>query len=205
MVAEVGRLVLLGGVVVAFLIPVPGVSADVYLKRDSAGVLHFTNVPTEGGYKVLFRAAPPPPTRIKRKQRLRAGRHSRFDQLISEISRRYGVEEPLVKAVIKAESGFRPWAVSPKGAVGLMQLMPETAARHQVRNSFDPRQNIEGGVKHLRLLIRRYRGDLIKVLAAYNAGEKAVDRSGGVPRIAETREYVRRVLQFRQSYLARRR
>ena len=107
----------------------------------------------------------------------------------------------LVKAVIRAESGFQPRAVSRKGARGLMQLMPETALLHGVRNIHEPSQNIEGGVQHLRMLLDRYGGNVPLALAAYNAGEQAVDQHGGIPPFPETRDYVWRVLQFRQQYL----
>ena len=120
---------------------------------------------------------------------------SRFAQEIREISDRYGVSTALVESVIRVESAFNPLAVSPKGARGLMQLMPETAQALGVRNSFDPRQNIDGGVRHLRRLLERYPGDLALVLAAYNAGEGAVDNHGGVPPYTETQQYIRRVLR----------
>jgi len=99
-----------------------------------------------------------------------------------------------VEAVIRVESGFKPGAVSPKGAQGLMQLMPATAAMLGVRNAFDPRENVEGGVRHLRYLIDRYAGNLPLVLAAYNAGEGAVAQYGGIPPYPETQQYVRKVM-----------
>jgi soluble lytic murein transglycosylase len=124
-----------------------------------------------------------------------------YDGLIREIAGRYDVEYALVKAVIKAESDFDRLAVSPKGALGLMQLMPATAAQHQVRNVFLPRDNIEGGVRHLRLLLDRYGGNLPLAIAAYNAGTQRVEDAGGVPAIPETREYLARVLRYRVAYL----
>jgi soluble lytic murein transglycosylase-like protein len=98
-----------------------------------------------------------------------------------------------VKAVISTESGWNPRAISPKGAVGLMQLIPGTAQRFGVDNRFDPAQNVEGGTMYLRSLLDRYNGDLTKSLAAYNAGEGAVDRTGGVPQFPETQRYVQKV------------
>jgi len=124
-----------------------------------------------------------------------------YDELIREIAARFGVEYALVKAVIKAESDFNRLAVSSKGAQGLMQLMPATAAMHQVRNVFLPRDNIEGGCRHLRMLLDRYGGNLPLVIAAYNAGTQRVEDAGGVPPIAETREYLARVLRYRAAYL----
>jgi len=106
-----------------------------------------------------------------------------------------------VKAVIHAESDFVPYAVSPKGALGLMQLMPATARRHGVWRVFDPRENVEGGVRYLRFLLDRYAGNVRLALAAYNAGEGAVDRYGGIPPYRETQEYLERVLAYRQAYL----
>ena len=124
-----------------------------------------------------------------------------YDELIRDVASRYGVEYALVKAVIKAESDFNRLAVSPKGARGLMQLMPETAAQHMVRDVFLPRDNVEGGCRHLRMLLDRYRGNLPLAIAAYNAGARRVDDAGGIPPIPETREYLARVLRYRLAYL----
>jgi soluble lytic murein transglycosylase-like protein len=117
-----------------------------------------------------------------------------LEALALETARRHGVDPALVLAVVGVESAFRPDAVSRKGAQGLMQLMPGTAAALGVSDAFDPAQNLDGGVRHLRSLVGRYRGDLTKALAAYNAGEGAVARHRGVPPYRETRDYVRRVL-----------
>jgi soluble lytic murein transglycosylase-like protein len=117
----------------------------------------------------------------------------RLDRIVREAAERNKVDPALVKAVISTESGWNPRAVSSKGAVGLMQLVPPTAQRYGVNNSFDPAQNVEGGTKYLRSLLDRYNGDLTKALAAYNAGERTVDVNGGVPAIPETQRYVRKV------------
>jgi len=124
-----------------------------------------------------------------------------YDRLIREIAARYNVEYALVKAVIKAESDFDRLAISRKGALGLMQLMPATAVQHQVRDVFLPRDNIEGGCRHLRMLLDRYGGNLPLSIAAYNAGTRRVEDAGGVPPIPETREYLSRVLRYRLAYL----
>ncbi len=116
-----------------------------------------------------------------------------LDRIASEAAERHNLDPALVKAVISTESGWNPLAVSRKGAVGLMQLIPETAERFGVGNSFDPAQNVEGGTMYLKSLLDRYNGDLNKTLAAYNAGERAVDESGGVPAIPETQRYVQKV------------
>ena len=124
-----------------------------------------------------------------------------YDALIRAAADRNDLEYALVKAVIRAESDFDRLAVSPKGARGLMQLMPATAAEHLVANVFVPRENIEAGCRHLRLLLERYGFDVERALAAYNAGARRVDEAGGIPPIPETREYLERVLRYRLAYL----
>jgi soluble lytic murein transglycosylase-like protein len=114
--------------------------------------------------------------------------------LVAEAARRHGLDPALVLAVVSVESGFRADAVSPKGARGLMQLMPATAASLGVADPLDPASNVDGGTRHLGALVARYGGDLSKALAAYNAGEGAVDQHGGVPPYSETRSYVSKVL-----------
>lgn len=116
--------------------------------------------------------------------------------MIQRMAPRFDVDFRLALAIARAESNFDPNAVSPKNAQGLMQLIPETAARFGVRNSFDPEQNVRGGLAYLRWLLERFHGNVALAAAAYNAGEGAVDRHGGVPPFAETREYVRRILYF---------
>ena len=125
--------------------------------------------------------------------------HRRYDDLIGETARDYRLPPALVKAVIAAESAFDPSAVSHRGAQGLMQLMPETAASLGVDDPLEPESNVRGGAGYLRAMIDRY-GDLSRALAAYNAGPSAVDRYGGVPPYPETRDYVDRVLTYYRSY-----
>ena len=195
-------------VVVVGLAPVA--RADVYRYRDASGALVFTNAPAERASRLVMAERPaPPPSRTLASRRLAdllaqplpLGVPTSYDGLIREIAARYNVEYALVKAIIKAESGFDRLAVSSKGALGLMQLMPETAAQHQVRNAFMPRENIDGGVRHLRLLLDRYGGNLTLAIAAYNAGARRVEEAGGVPAIPETREYLARVLRYRVAYM----
>jgi soluble lytic murein transglycosylase-like protein len=121
------------------------------------------------------------------------GTDGKLDRIVRDAAARHNMDPALVKAVISTESGWNSQAVSRKGAVGLMQLIPGTAQRFGVGNPFDPAQNVEGGTTYLKSLLDRYNGDLNKSLAAYNAGEGAVDRSGGVPAYPETQRYVQKV------------
>lgn len=123
-------------------------------------------------------------------------RHAR---LIRHLAPRFDVDYRLALAIARAESNFDPKAVSPKNAQGLMQLIPDTAARFGVRNAFDPEQNVRGGLAYLRWLLERFNGDVALASAAYNAGEGAVDRHGGVPPYRETQQYVQRILHFYRS------
>ena len=122
-----------------------------------------------------------------------------LDALIDEAAARHQVDPNLVRAVIKVESNFDPNAVSRKGAIGLMQLMPSTARQLNVTDPYDPQQNVDAGVRHLKSLLDNYGGDVPRSLAAYNAGEKAVARSGGVPPYAETRNYVKQITHLYSS------
>lgn len=125
--------------------------------------------------------------------RLAAPEPRELEQMVDKIAGEQGVEVPLVHSVIRAESNYNPNAVSPKGALGLMQLIPATAKRFGVADAFDARENVEGGVRYLRFLLDYYQNDYTKAIAAYNAGESAVDKYQGIPPYAETRKYVVRV------------
>ena len=171
--------------------PVEGHAASFRL-TDDEGVTHFTNAPTDPRY----RSMPGMTGTGAGWLRLPPSVQARFREEIKVIAARHGVSASLVESLIRVESAFNPSAISPKGAQGLMQLMPQTASSLGVRNAFDPKQNIEGGVRHLRYLIDRYPGNLPLAVAAYNAGEGAVDRYRGIPPYAETQEYVRPVLQL---------
>ena len=124
---------------------------------------------------------------------LELANREKIEEMIREVSARYRVDPALVRAVIQTESNWNSSAVSRKGALGLMQLVPGTAHQLGVNNAFDPKQNLDGGVRYLHTLLERYNGDLDRALAAYNAGPGAVDRAGGIPRYRETREYVQKV------------
>ena len=117
-----------------------------------------------------------------------------YDPIIQACARQFYVPADLIHSIIRAESAYDSTAISPKGAVGLMQLMPETATQYGVSDSFDPAQNIKGGVKYLKDLIKLFNGNTAKVLAAYNAGQEALKKFNGIPPYAETREYIRRVM-----------
>lgn len=128
-------------------------------------------------------------------------RRAAFSDIVRRYATQYNIPVALVNAIIEVESSFNPRAISPRGALGLMQLMPEVAAALGVENPFEPEENIRGGVIHLRRLLDKYNGDYAMALAAYNAGEGAVDRSGGIPNFVETRNFVNNVLRayFRNS------
>ncbi len=126
-------------------------------------------------------------------QRVPRAPDPRLQRLVHEMAEKHRVDPALVKAVIEAESGWNPTAVSQRGALGLMQLIPGTAQRYGVIDAFNPQQNVDGGIRYLRTLLERYNGDLNLSLAAYNAGERAVDRARGVPNYRETRYYVQKV------------
>jgi soluble lytic murein transglycosylase-like protein len=182
------------GIIAAFF--PAAAQGDIYKYVDTEGVIHLTNVPTNPHIKydlilkerrVLLRVKP--------------ADINKYDDLISRASQKYNVDSALVKAVIKAESNFDHKAVSPKGARGLMQLMPATANSLEVRDSFHPEKNIDGGVRYLRYLLNLFRGDLSLSLAAYNAGEAAVARHHySIPPFRETQTYVQRVLHYFAQY-----
>ena len=135
--------------------------------------------------------------------RYKSRRHetlARYDALIKEAAARHGVDAALVKAIVHTESYFDPEARSRRGAMGLMQLMPQTAARYGVKDITDPAQNIEAGVRHLKYLLKRYPERLAWAIAAYNAGERAVETYEGIPPYTETRRYVRKVMDFHAYY-----
>jgi soluble lytic murein transglycosylase-like protein len=173
-------------------------AAAVYTQRDAQGVYHFSNMALPG-WKI-FGLGSPQDRRPSMATRAPGGERE-YHPIIRECAERYGVEPALVKAMIRAESAFNPHAVSPRGARGLMQLMPPTARRHGVANVHDPLQNIRGGVGHLRSLLDHFHNDVTLAIAAYNAGAGSVARHGGLPPYRETRTYVAKVLRLRREYL----
>ena len=169
-------------------------------KYDVDGVPHFTGKPSSRGYELLDGTP---------KELTRSGDHcdpglparaAQYDGIIEAAAKSAGVEPNLLRAVIVVESGFNSRAVSKSGAVGLMQLMPATATRFGVFNRYDPLQNVRGGALYLGFLIKRFRQDVHLALAAFNAGEDAVDRSSGqIPPFIETLEYIPKVLKIYQA------
>jgi soluble lytic murein transglycosylase-like protein len=164
------------------------VHAEIMQYRGPDGRLYYSNLPPPS------RQALPESKRQRRRISPQQTMHLPTLQIVQELARRHDIEPRLVQAIITVESNFNPQAVSRAGAQGLMQLMPETAARYQVANPFDPRANIDGGIRYLKDLLQRFPGDLRRVLAAYNAGEQSVLLYGGIPPYPETQQYVERVL-----------
>lgn len=165
-------------------------SADIYRYRDEKGVWHFTNVKSDKRYKLYLRTYSRKPTQYILD----------YEGIIKQAARRFRVEFPLIKAVIKAESDFNHRAVSHKGAQGLMQLMPDTAEEMDVGDPFNPEENIFGGTRYLGLLLERFKNNKRLALAAYNAGPEAVEEHQGIPPYPETRTFVKRVLYYYDQY-----
>jgi soluble lytic murein transglycosylase-like protein len=187
-------LIVLGAAVLGAACPA---AAQMFRLTGPDGTVHYTNTPADPQYRRMGMTGTPGTTTGTSAGWLRLPSDwAPYTGEIRAAADRYGVPEKLITSVITVESGFNPRAVSRKGARGLMQLMPETASILGVRNSFDPRENIDGGVRHLRALLERFGNDVSLVLAAYNAGEQAVVIHGGVPPFPETRDYVTRILQI---------
>ncbi|HWH41438.1 MAG TPA: lytic transglycosylase domain-containing protein [Usitatibacter sp.] len=186
--------------------------ADIYSFKDENGVVHFSNMPDDKRYKLVRReagSAPAPaaamPVATAANLYMPAEESiRRFTPIIDTASRLHGVDAALIHAVISAESGYNPSALSKAGAMGLMQLMPQTAKRYGVTNIMDPVQNITGGVRYLRDLLSMFNGNLELAIAAYNAGENAVIKYGNkIPPYAETVQYVPKVLGFYRKFQSR--
>jgi soluble lytic murein transglycosylase len=171
--------------------------ADIYRYVDDDGVVHFSNTQYDGKFELYLREGvkDPPPIR---------GRASTgwMMDYADRYSRAHNLSPALVKAIIRAESNGNRFAVSRKGAMGMMQLMPFTSKRLKVNDPFDPVENIEGGVKYIKELMGTFRGNVVHAVAAYNAGPAAVQKYGGIPPYPETRIYVKRVLNFYEQYSA---
>jgi len=183
----------------------PTANADIYQFVDENGVVHFTNV-SGGRVKKPSKIVAENRKTASSSEASTGGAENRSQQsdsipvsyvnIINSACSRFGVDPSLVHAIVKVESDFNPFAISRKGATGLMQLMPQTATTMNVRNTFSPDENVEGGVKYLRYLLDRYEGNITLALAAYNAGETAVKKWGTIPPYKETQEYVKKILQI---------
>ena len=159
--------------------------ADIYKFVDANGVIHFTNTPTTTNFKLYAKEN---------------GSQFTLHDVIRRCASYYRLEEALVRAVIKVESNYNPSAVSSKGAMGMMQLIPTTAKFLKVQDPLDPEQNIRGGSLYLRMMLDQFKGDLDLALAAYNAGPTAVRRYGGVPPFKETQRYLTKVKYYLDVY-----
>ena len=189
------QMAMIGAVIVAsaWLAPA-GLQAEIYQYVGPNGTIALTNVPSDARYRKIE-------VESARFHSILSERE--LEPLIKRHSSQQQLHPALIRAVIKAESNFDPRAVSRAGAIGLMQLMPQTAVRLDVRDMFDPDENVGGGTKYLRQLLDRFHGNLPLALAAYNAGENIVDRYKSLPPIDETRQYVRKVLRYYRTFLVR--
>lgn len=190
------------------LAPAAARAAELYSYVDDEGVIHFSNAPSDPRFKRIgkratgggvYRASP----QARARPLPRGEAYEKYREHIRLAADKYKLPEALLLAVMAVESNFDHRAVSEKGAMGLMQLMPGTARDMFVADAYEPAQNIDGGARYLRILANQYQGDVVRTLAAYNAGPEAVRRAKGeVPDIPETREYVRKVLALYQAFRA---
>jgi len=164
--------------------------ADIYRYVDKNGVWHFTNIKTDRRYTIYIRGTRKTPAEYIKE----------YSGIIKQASKRFGIDEHFIRAMIKAESGFDHKATSSKGAQGLMQLMPETADKMSVKDPFNPEENIFGGTRYFSLLLKRFKDDKILALAAYNAGPETVESYKGVPPFPETKAFVKRVMDYYETY-----
>lgn len=200
--------------VLLLLLVLPTVQADIFKYVDAKGKIYFTDAPLKGkGYRLAWKRTAAKvmtkgkakiiamgrskPRAVKKPSASLAKRRKEYEGIINLIAHQYHLYPELLHAVVRTESAYNPQAVSPAGAIGLMQLMPQTAKRYQVKNIWDPVENIRGGARYLRDLLKLFNNDLRLALAAYNAGENAVKKYGNrIPPYPETQRYVRKVLQF---------
>jgi soluble lytic murein transglycosylase-like protein len=173
--------------------------SQIYTYVDADGLRHYTDVPDNNRYRLLILSPRDRTASGDRYDAMLLAKAGRYDSIIERAATAASVEPNLLRAVIVVESGFNSRAVSKRGAMGLMQLMPATATRFGVSNPYDPLQNVHAGARYLKFLIDRFGQDVSLALAAYNAGEDAVDRNGGqIPPFSETMAYVPRVLKIYQ-------
>ena len=195
-------------IALALGLALPHAHADIYTYTDEEGVVHFTNIPPQHrrGVRVAIRTRSAHDSDAPRADRgtrdTSTDRYHRYDAHIREAAALYRLPEAFLRAVIRVESDYQPGAISRTGAQGLTQLLPHTAARMGVLDAFDPRQNILGGSRLLRLNANRFKGDLVLTIAAYHAGPGAVLKYKGVPPYETTQQYVRSVLKQYYKYKA---
>ncbi len=196
-------LIIFGLLALSILWSPSALRADIYRYQDGNGVVHFTNVPNNSKYQLFYKeyikVRPALPTKGNLKNFSSTISNLNNTQLtphIEEASQQYGIDPKLIQAIIHVESRFDPQALSPKGAQGLMQLMPQTARDLQVSDAFSPKENIDGGTRYFRYLMDTYNQDLSLALAAYNAGPEKVNLYRGIPPYQETKSYVQKVMQI---------
>jgi hypothetical protein len=182
-----------GLLLLMMLLLAPAASADIFRYVDEEGVICYTDSPRGKKADRIYKDRTEPASVT---QPITRPRPSEYHDIIHAKASQYDLDPSLIKAVITTESNWDRRAVSRKGAMGLMQLMPATATEMNVRDPYNPEDNIEGGTKYLRYLLERFNGDLTLALAAYNAGPKTVEKYGYVPPITETKQYVRKVLSL---------
>jgi len=179
-------------VLTAILLASTPVSADIYMFVDKNGVRHFTNAPTSSKFHLFIKG---------KKSRQKSPLNKKcYDPLIKKAAQKFNVDFSLIKAVIEVESAYNPRAVSPKGAQGLMQIMPSNFKALKLSDPFEPSQNIMAGTRYLNKMIHQYKGNIKHALAAYNAGPGNVDKYKGIPPFQETRNYVQRVMALHRIY-----
>lgn len=171
--------------VLIFVLPTPVAFADIYRYVDAQGRIHFTDTPTNTRFVLYMKDS---------------GVAPEFGEIIQRYSQKFRLESALVHAVIKAESDFNPRAISRKGAIGMMQLLPQTAKDLAVRDPFNAEENIRGGSRYLRMMLDQFDDNLELALAAYNAGPNAVRKHGGIPPYEETQSYVKKVKRYLKQY-----
>ena len=185
--------IILSGIFILFISASGAVSyADIYKYTDENGTSYFTNTPQDNVYRKTTTVGRKAISRPESKTQS----NKYYDQIIESKSLKYNIRPSLINAVITVESDWDPEAISKKGAIGLMQLMPSTAKDMQIENPFDPEENIEGGTRYLRYLLNRFNEDINLALAAYNAGPGLVERFGGIPSISETKNFVKKVISI---------